>query len=137
MTTKEGLKLLVGLFAPLTITSVYAEPVLTAVGAVAQLYLAKITGTAFQAGSADVAKETEALKGLITTSTENRVTRALLGTVHVLAALRMSQRGQAELNDHGDAMTPTGGATQALNFAGILILCVMAGIWFSSGYYGQ
>ena len=44
------LKLFTGLFAPLAVTSVQAEPILTATGFAAYLFLTKITLTKFQPG---------------------------------------------------------------------------------------
>ena len=76
--------------APLLLTSYGAEPALALVGTALSLWLTRITvdTPGCPVPEADEAKTLEkSMKSLIITSTGNRVTRALLGTVHMLAAI--------------------------------------------------
>ena len=96
--------------------------------------MTKVTGPLNKALEAASAAE------LITTSSGNRLTRAAIGTVHMLAAISMARRGQQALDraaaKAGD-LTVTDGLWQVANFAGVLLLTTVSTGWLSTGYYGQ
>jgi hypothetical protein len=139
----RGLALTAGLFSPLAITSALAEPELTALGFLLQLGLGRITVNKLSKGAMGVAKiEETALAKLVTTSTTNRLVRVVLGSVHVLAAISLAERRvkawQQQASDEQDKKQGVAGILRsAANIGGTFLLCFMAGIWISSGFYGQ
>ena len=86
--------------APLIITTLYHQPYLTTFGILLQYFLALRTYNPLKNSSTiNQSLETSAIRTLVTTSTTNRTTRLLLGTVHVLAALSLASRSQINFNN--------------------------------------
>ena len=86
--------------APLIITTLYHQPYLTTFGILLQYFLALRTYNPLKNSSTiNQSLETSAIRTLVTTSTTNRTTRLLLGTVHVLAALSLASRSQIHFNN--------------------------------------
>ena len=150
--------------APLILTTLYHQPYLTTCGILLQYFLALRTYNPLQNSSTiNQSLETSAIRSLVTTSTTNRTTRMLLGTVHILAAISLASRSQIHFNSKIFAArkeTARGEITttsqlplmahiqkeirfaarwgwQVLTMGGTLMLTTTAAIWLSSGYYGQ
>ena len=128
--------------SPLLLTTTYHHPYLTAVGVALQSYMAKITYTTLADPSQISASlETSAIASLVTTSTVNRTTRALLGLVHVLAGVSLARRSQQDYDatkkDSTVSVVSWHTAWQTVSFAGVLVLFSAAATWISSSYYGQ
>ena len=72
------------------------------------------------------------------TSSGNRSVRIVLGVLHTLATIKLALKGQKELNTkQKDKSTVVTLLSQAYNLIGIVLLANVAGIWFSTGAYGQ
>lgn len=121
---------------PLAITTLYHHPYLTAIGVALQTYLAKLTYTKLLNPHL-ISKQVEetAMASYVTTSGTNRLTRVLLGIVHVFAGASLAKRSQIDSNEEGEKSFNI--FWQTINFCGILLLFSTAGTWISSGYYGQ
>ena len=92
--------------------------------------------TAIPAASFDKATESRALASLVTTSTQNRLVRITMGSLHLLGAvlynMRTANQGQGQGKD------AAGSPLVAAKEWGLTVaMCVVAGIWISSGFYGQ
>ena len=150
--------------APLILTTLYHQPYLTTCGILLQYFLALRTYNPLQNSSTiNQSLETSAIRSLVTTSTTNRTTRMLLGTVHILAAISLASRSQIHFNSkifaarketaRGEITTTSQSPLmahiqkelrfaarwgwQVLTMGGTLMLTTTAAIWLSSGYYGQ
>ena len=143
--------------APLILTTLYHQPYLTTCGILLQYFLALRTYNPLQNSSTiNQSLETSAIRSLVTTSTTNRTTRLLLGTVHILAAISLASRSQIHFNSkifaarketaRGEITTTSQSPLmahaarwgwQVLTMGGTLMLTTTAAIWLSSGYYGQ
>ena len=150
--------------APLILTTLYHQPYLTKCGILLQYFLALRTYNPLQNSSTiNQSLETSAIRSLVTTSTTNRTTRMLLGTVHILAAISLASRSQIHFNSkifaarketaRGEITTTSQSPLmahiqkeirfvarwgwQVLTMGGTLMLTTTAAIWLSSGYYGQ
>ena len=124
--------MMAGLATPLLVTSTAAQPTLTAIGMALQLWLARITSNVPSSpiAAASEAKIMEtAITSLVTTSTNNRLTRLGLALVHLAAAVAMGRRGE----EKSEATM----LCRILNSLGVLALTTMAAVWMSSGWYGQ
>merc|ERR1711865_510456 len=131
----RGIGMMAGLATPLLVTSTAAQPALTAVGMALQLWLARITSNVPSSpiAAASEAKIMEtAITSLVTTSTNNRLTRLGLALVHLAAAIAMGQRGEEKIDQSEATML-----SRIINILGVLALTTMAAVWMSSGYYGQ
>lgn len=74
--------------------------------------------------------------------TPNRIVRAALGSVHVYAAIALARRFKKHWDQSASEGEEGGGgglawAWTAYEVVGLLALLHLAGIWFSSGYFGQ
>lgn len=138
----QGVALFAGLCAPLAVTSTLHEPKLTGLGLLLHLGLARITINALPKDAlVSASVEAAAIASLVSTSSTNRLCRLALGSVHILAAVALAARHastvQKSAKDEEKKDRKVQLLRSAMNFGGVLILCVLAGMWLSSGYYGQ
>ena len=108
-----------------------------AAGALA-LYLGKLTvngDTVTAASSFSAATESRALASLVTTSTENRIVRMSMGSMHLLGAILYTLRTTKQ-GKEGDASSSSLFGT-ATEWGLTVAMCLVAGVWLSSGWYGQ
>ena len=105
------------------------HPWLAILQAALGFYLAKITvnGQAPVPAAYDKAAEKRALDALVTTSPRNRTVRVAMGSCNLLAAVLYAARVAKSNKEKGEA----------LEWSLTLLLCIAAGVWISSGYYGQ
>ena len=123
--------------APVLIFNAYDSPLLASGVAIFSSILAKITKTPY---GIDVSADAEykLISGLRITSSGNRSVRIVLGVLHTLATIKLALKGQKELNTkQKDKSTVVTLLSQAYNLIGIVLLANVAGIWFSTGAYGQ
>ena len=96
--------------------------------------------TAISAASFDKATESRALASLVTTSTENRLVRITMGSLHLLGAVLYNMRTAKQRQGQGKDAAAAGSTlplVAATEWGLTVAMCVVAGIWISSGYYGQ
>ena len=98
-----------------------------------------VNGNAPVPKSYDKAAEKRALDALVTTSPRNRTVRVAMGSCNLLAAVLYAARAAKARKDKeaGEEEGSVGVGTAAAEWTLTLLLCVAAGVWISSGYYGQ
>lgn len=133
--------MLTAFLSPLATTSALAEPKLTALGVALQLGLARVTVNNLPKNVGGIAQvEQSALAKLVTTSTTNRLTRVALGSVHIWASICLAARHEKSLEKtekRGEESRGMALLRSVASLGGSLVLCLLAGVWISSGYYGQ
>ena len=136
--------LLAATVTPLALTCLPAEKAAFGSGCVLALVLTRMTfdppGAALPL---DKAKEAQAISNVVLTSSGNRASRLLLGSVYIYAAvtfaLRMCHVGPAEEPLLAQLLAADAGALGnfALAWIGAVVDLYIAGIWLSSGADGQ
>jgi len=133
-------KLLIPINLPLFLAVGRQQPVLMATAAALAVFLGKMTingsGPASDVLSFDAALEKSAIASLVTTSTLNRVVRISMGSCHLLGAVLYNVRTSRVALD-SSSMTAATVWQGTVEWVLTLALCVVAGLWLSSGYYGQ
>jgi len=140
-------KLLIPINLPLFLAVGRQQPALMATAAALAVFLGKMTingsGPASNVSSFDTALEQSAIASLVTTSTLNRVVRISMGSCHLLGAVLYNVRTSRVSLDRDAIKEASSSMTAATVWQGTvewvltLALCVVAGLWLSSGYYGQ
>ena len=131
-----------GTVTPLICTLAPAEPFALAAGVILAGFLIRLTfdprGPAPK--SFDKGIEASSYRNVILTSSSNRGTRILLGSVYLYAAFTFVMRtvpGEAQVATKALALDPTALATAAAAWLGAFVDLYIAGIWLSSGADGQ
>ena len=123
--------------APVVVFNAYDSPLLASGVVVLSSILAKITKTPY-AIEASKDAESKLISGLRITTSGNRLIRIALGLLHTLATIKLALKGQKELNTKQEKKsTVLTLLSQAYNLFGIVLLANVAGIWLSTGAYGQ
>jgi len=141
-------KLLIPINLPLFLAVGKQQPALMATAAALAVFLGKMTingsGPAPNVSSFDTALEHSAIASLVTTSTLNRVVRISMGSCHLLGAVlynvgtsRVVLDRDAIKEASSSSMTAATVRQFTVEWVLTLALCLVAGIWLSSGYYGQ
>ena len=124
---------------PVVVFNAYDSPLLASGVVVLSSILAKITKTPY-AYAIEASKDAESklISGLRITTSGNRLIRIALGLLHTLATIKLALKGQKELNTKQEKKsTVLTLLSQAYNLFGIVLLANVAGIWLSTGAYGQ
>ena len=123
--------------APVVVFNAYDSPLLASGVVVLSSIRAKITKTPY-AIEASKDAESKLISGLRITTSGNRIVRIVLGLLHTLATIKLALKGQKELNTKQEKKsTVLTLLSQAYNLFGIVLLANVAGIWLSTGAYGQ
>ena len=110
------------------------QPTLIATAVVLNAVLAKMTANGSNPVVAPVAKELQqtAMTSLVATSTMNRTVRILMGSCHLIGAVLYNVRRAKTASEEAPTVWQT-----VMEWILTLALCLVAGIFFSTGYYGQ
>ena len=126
--------ILVPLNMPLYLAVGKQQPALLATAVVLHAVLGKMTanGSGPVVTSFDKELEQSAMTSLVTTSTMNRTVRILMGSCHILGAVLYNVRRARMALEEDSTVWQT-----MVEWMMTLALCVVAGIFVSTGYYGQ
>ena len=96
--------------------------------------LGKITmnGSNPVAKAFDTATEESSLKSLVSTSTFNRQIRVAMGFCHLLGAVLYTLRTSRNVDEGSEES-----GSSVWQWLLTLGMCLVAGVWLSTGYYGQ
>jgi hypothetical protein len=83
----------------------------------------------------DSAIEKKNIDALVTTTTANRLTRALLSATHVYAGVQLSKRYAASVSGQESGMQMA--MNLGLEMASLFSLSFIGSMWMSTGVYGQ
>jgi putative Ca2+/H+ antiporter (TMEM165/GDT1 family) len=123
---------------PLIMTSVRHEPKAVAAGTALSLLLSKMTFNIGSPPSAFDAKlESVALGKNMITGDANRYTRMLLGCIYLYAAVKFSARSARSEKERVQSKAQTPLLSKLGSWTGTSVLCMVAAVWISTGYYGQ
>ena len=143
---KGMVKLFIPTNLPLFLAVGRQRPALMATASALAIFLGKMTinGSGPAPNSSfDTVLEQSAIASLVTTSTLNRVVRISMGSCHLLGAVLYNVRTSRAAIDNNATKEVSSSITAAavwqstVEWVLTLAMCVVAGIWLSSGYYGQ
>jgi len=110
------------------------QPTLIATAVILNAVLAKMTANGSNPVVASLDKELEqqAMTSLVATSTMNRTVRILMGSCHIIGAVLYNVRRAKTASEEAPTVWQT-----VTDWMLTLALCIVAGIFLSTGYYGQ